>query len=232
MTGTGYFFFPVLVPVPVPVPVPDRSPRTSARHRPLLLGLTLLLATTLPAGEKDSRDKPRSGIQEGWGVPAFLVRDITGPHRDKQNVCYVCENGSLPVVLIFTREIDGDIAALVRAVGGALKGEKDASAFLVLLDDGDEKAAADKLRKLAAETGATFPLAVNDEGAKTLRSHKLDPTVKHTILVYRGKVVVRNFALDGIREADVKEIVSAARKNVAAFREGTGNSGRAGSTGT
>jgi hypothetical protein len=163
----------------------------------------------------DGKAKVLSGIQEGYGTPAFLVTDITGPARGKDPLCYVCENGNRPVVLILTREVDREVADLVRAVDGLVKGRNDAGAFLVLLDDRDEKASAAALRKLAADTGATIPLTLSYEGEKTIKSYKLDPRVKHTVLIYRTKTVVKNFALERIPEAAIREITEAARKVMA-----------------
>jgi hypothetical protein len=114
---------------------------------------------------------------------------------------------------VFTREIDKGLTGLVKEVESALKDKKNTTAFLVLQEK-DQKAASDKLNKLAAETKATFPLTVAEDGDKSPSGYDLDPKVKHTVLVYKNKKVVNNFALNEITEGDLKAIVEAAKKNM------------------
>jgi len=105
------------------------------------------------------------------------------------------------------------LTGLVKEVESALKDKKNTTAFLVLQEK-DQKAASDKLNKLAAETKATFPLTVAEDGDKSPSGYDLNPKVKHTILVYKDKKVVNNFALNEITEKDLKSIVEAAKKNM------------------
>jgi len=104
------------------------------------------------------------------------------------------------------------LTGLVKELGALLKDKKDAAAFLVLQDK-DQKGAAEKLDKLAAETKATFPLTVAMDGEKSPSGFDLNPKVKHTILVYKNKKVLSNFALNEITEKDLKAVVEAAKKN-------------------
>jgi hypothetical protein len=110
------------------------------------------------------------------------------------------------------------LTSLVKEIGETLKGKKNTAAFLVLQEK-DPKAASEKLNKLAAETKATFPLTVAEDGDKSPSGYDLNPKVKHTILVYKDKKVVSNFALNDIAEKDLKAIVEAAKKN---FEPGQG----------
>lgn len=103
---------------------------------------------------------------------------------------------------------------MVKAVDAAHKGHKNASAFLVLMDK-DEKAGKEKLKKLQAETGASFPLTVSKSGEKSPAGYEVSSDVKSTILVYKDKKVVNNFALNKIGESDIKAVVEAAKKNMA-----------------
>ena len=171
-----------------------------------IIGL-VACALTLPAAEKG-----KSGVAVGESVSPFEVKDITGPNKGKE-VCYVCQNGTRPVVLIFTRDVDKGVVSLVKAVDEAHKGKKDAGAFLVLLDK-DSKAGKEKIEKLQAEAKVSIPLTVNKLGEKSPEGYKLNPDVKNTILVYKDRKVVKNFALDAISEKDVKEIVEAAKHNM------------------
>lgn len=59
----------------------------------------VVLAGLLCAGEKPIK----SGCPVGGGVQPFEVLDVTGPNKGK-TLCYVCQNGTRPVTLIFARE--------------------------------------------------------------------------------------------------------------------------------
>ena len=175
----------------------------------MALALTFFAALVLQAGEKEKSCK--SGRQAGEQVSAFEVHDVTGPNKDK-TVCYVCQNGAKPVTIIFAREVTKELASLVKAVDGVQKTSKGSAAFVVLLDK-DEKAGAEKLKKLAVETGASIPLTVNKLGEKSPEGYDLNAEVKKTILVYKDKKVVSNFALNSLSEKDIQAIADAAKKN-------------------
>ncbi len=120
-----------------------------------LCASVLMLATAAFAGE---------GLEVGSGVGAFTVTDVTGPEAGK-SLCYRCRYGSQPVVSIFAREINDELATLVKNVDqvvGQNKGEKMA-AFVVLLSD-DPTAHEGDLKALAKEHGITnTPLTVFDD---------------------------------------------------------------------
>jgi hypothetical protein len=178
--------------------------------RAILTSVAVLLAVSLAVA--DDAKKAKSGCPVGGQVSPFEVHDVTGPNKGKE-VCYVCQNGARPVVLIFSRQVDKGVASLVKAVDEAHKGKKNAGAFLVLLEK-DQRAGEEKLAKLQAETGASIPLTVNKAGEKSPEGYSVNADVKNTILVYKDRKVVNNFALDSITEKDVKEIVEAAKKNM------------------
>ena len=177
--------------------------------KPYFSTCLVFLAGLLCAGEKQIK----SGCPVGEGVNPFEVLDVTGPNKGK-TLCYVCQNGARPVTLIFTREVNKELAGLVKAVDAVHKDQKKAGAFVVLLEK-DEKAGREKLAKLAAETGASIPLTVNKLGEKSPDGYGLSPDVKNTILIYKERKVVSNFALNAISEKDIKAIADAAKKNIA-----------------
>jgi len=111
------------------------------------------------------------------------------------------------------------LTGLVKEIGEALKDKKNTTAFLVLQEK-DQKAAAEKLNKLAAETKVTFPLTGAMDGDQSPSGYDLNPKVKHTILVYKDKKVVNNFALNEITEKDLKAIIEAAKKNMEPGKSG------------
>lgn len=175
-----------------------------------VLSLAAVVASLALLGA-DAPKGLKSGVQVGGKVGAFEVLDVTGPNKDKK-ICYVCQNGAKPVTIIFTREINKEVAALVKAVDAAQKDSKKGAAFLVLLDK-DAKAGAEKLKKLQAETGVSIPLTVNDAGEDSPKGYELAKDVKTTVLVYKEQKVVSNFALNAISEKEVAAIAEAAKKN-------------------
>jgi len=120
-----------------------------------LCASVLMLATAAFAGE---------GLKVGDEVGAFTVTDVTGPEAGK-SLCYRCRYGNQPVVSIFAREINDELATLVKNVDqvvGQNRGEKMA-AFVVLLSD-DPSAQEGALKALAKEHGITnTPLTVFDD---------------------------------------------------------------------
>ncbi len=75
---------------------------------------------------------------------------------------------------------------------------------MVLLSD--EKDSDSKLRKLAEKHKLKLALTINKTGKKAPKNFKINDKVKHTVLIYKGKRVKANFALNEITEDDVKEI--------------------------
>ena len=88
-------------------------------------------------------------LSVGDPVPAFLVRDITGPNQGK-TLCYRCKYGDRPVVTVFTRDVNDNVVALVKKVDEQVAANKDkkmASFLVVMTDDADATEA--KLAELA-----------------------------------------------------------------------------------
>ena len=46
-------------------------------------------------------EKVQSGLEKGASVPPFYVKDVTGPAKDGDELCYRCRFGGQPVVTIF-----------------------------------------------------------------------------------------------------------------------------------
>jgi hypothetical protein len=115
-------------------------------------------------------------------------------------------------VLVFAREIDKDLTGLVKELEKVVAASKKGVGFVVLMDD-DKKGAAEKLKKLAEkEKLKKIALTVNSTGKKSPKGHKVNPKVKHTIIVYEKKKVVHNFALNKVGADETKKVVAAAKK--------------------
>lgn len=76
-----------------------------------LILAALVMSMTSIAGAAELE----SGLKPGDSPPPFNVRDITGPKAGK-TLCYRCMYGARPVVTIFTRDIDENVANLIKEV--------------------------------------------------------------------------------------------------------------------
>ena len=109
------------------------------------------------------------GLAIGDHVPAFNVRDITGPNKGK-TLCYRCKFGDQPVVTVFTRDVNDSVVSLVKKVDAQVAANKDkkmASFVVVLTNDPDATEA--KLAEIAKKEGIKHvPLTVmeGDAGPK------------------------------------------------------------------
>ena len=159
-----------------------------------------------------------SGLKVGKSVPAFQVRDITGPNKGKQ-LCYRCAYGARPVVTIFAQKLDDNVTSLVKQLDGvvAKNEEKDMRAFVVFLTD-DADSLKPKLEELAEKEGISIPLTVAADGASGPRNYELNPDAKYTVMMWsKHKVVVNHAGKDDLNKAKVREIV----KDTAKVLEGS-----------
>ncbi len=125
-----------------------------------ILGLLALVGVAVAADD---------AISLGDRVPAFNVRDITGPSKGK-TLCYRCQYGDRPVVTVFTRSIDDSVVSLVKNVDAQVAANKDKkmASFVVLLTDNADEAEA-KLSEIAKKEGIkNVPLTIieGDAGPK------------------------------------------------------------------
>lgn len=107
-----------------------------------------------------------SGLQVGDYPGAYYVEDVTGPSAGEK-LCYRCRYGSRPVVNIFAREMNDNVAKLVQELDKVVGKNKDdgMSAFVVLLTDKPD-AAAKGLKASAGKLGIKHtPLTVFENSA-------------------------------------------------------------------
>ncbi len=120
----------------------------------------------------------------GAGVGAFTVTDVTGPNAGKA-LCYRCQFKDRPVVSIFTREVNDELAMLVKNIDqvvGKNQSEKMA-AFVVLLTD-DPEAEEGKLMAFAKKHGITnTPLTTFDD-KNGPPSYKLSKNADFTVMMW------------------------------------------------
>jgi hypothetical protein len=104
------------------------------------------------------------------------------------------------------------LTGLVKQVDKVVAGSKQGIAVVVLLDDKKDAAVA-KLKALREKNGLSkVALTVNGGGTKSPGGYKLNPAVKHTVLVYTKKKVLHNFATNTLSAAEAGQITAAAKK--------------------
>src|SRR5260221_12373855 len=107
-------------------PVSSRKEITSMKK---FSGIAAACLLTL-AGVTFAAEERKSGLPVGEQVPAFNVRDITGPSKGK-TLCYRCQYSDRPVVTVFTRELSDSVKDLVKKIDSQVdkNSEKKMAAF-------------------------------------------------------------------------------------------------------
>lgn len=174
-----------------------------------VLGVAVVLtASAVVAGDL------KSGPQPGDSVGAYTVEKCAGNPSDNvavgKNLCYRCMLGSKPVVMVFTRKADANLAALVKELDGTLPKHEDKklSAFVNLIGDKD----ADALKKTAKEFGEKtksehVAIVVPDDSENGPAGYKISPEAEVTVIIYRDGTVAANHAFEA-GKFDKKAITS------------------------
>ncbi|MBX3441474.1 MAG: hypothetical protein KF774_03645 [Planctomyces sp.] len=137
-----------------------------------------------------AEEKPEC-LAEGDSVAAFYVTDVTGPAAGEK-LCYRCRYGNRPVVSIFAREMNEEVAALVKEIDGVVGGnkEKKMAAFVVLLSDQPE-AQNDKLKAVAEKQQIKETPLTTFDGAAGPAEYKIAKEADITVMMWvDGKVKV------------------------------------------
>ncbi|MEK6258404.1 MAG: hypothetical protein AABP62_07260 [Planctomycetota bacterium] len=156
-------------------------------------------------------EKIESGLAKGTGVPAFNVKDVTGPNKDGDELCYRCRYGAQPVVTIFAKEMTDEVAALTKALDGVVAKNRDQkmAGFVVLMTDNAEKGAASL--KAAAEKNKIeqLPLTTFD-GTEGPKGYKINPKADITVMMWvESKVKVsQGFVKGDLSKEAIAKLVS------------------------
>ena len=137
-----------------------------------------------------------SGLKIGDAPGAFNVKDITGPNAGK-SLCYRCNYGARPVVSVFAREVNDNLASLIKQVDAVVEQNKDKkmAAFVVVLAEDADKLAP-KLEALAKQNGIkNVPLTIFD-GVAGPDSYNIAKGADVTVLMWNKMSVKANFALE------------------------------------
>lgn len=176
-----------------------------------LLSALLLSVSTLGV---QAEEPVCSGLQVGDQPGAFQVKDITGPNKGK-SLCYRCNYGSRPVVNVFAREVNDELARLIKEVDGVVgqHSDKKMAAFVVVLAE-DADRIAPQLEELAKKNNIkNVPLTIFDGDAGP-SDYKLAKDADVTVMMWNNSEVKANKALaKGQLNADaIKTIIGDTQK--------------------
>ncbi len=147
-----------------------------------LLGLAVAL--TLIPSVVSAEDAKSECLSVGSDVGAFYVTDVTGPNAGNQ-LCYRCQYKDRPVVSVFAREVNGELATLVKRIDDLVAQHSDEkmAAFVVVLSD-DPKSQEGKLKELAKAHGLkNTPLTTFDD-KQGPPSYKVSKDADFTVMMW------------------------------------------------
>lgn len=150
----------------------------------------------------------KSGLTVGESVAPYYVLDVTGPSAGEK-LCYRCQYSQRPVVNIFARDVDKNVAALIKKLDAQLSQKKDLRGFVTILTD-DTDAAERKLKNLADKEGIkNLPLTVF-EGKSGPSEYKISEDAEVTVLLWTRSQVKANhaFAKGELNEKGITAVVA------------------------
>lgn len=147
--------------------------------------LAVLVAAPAMAEEK------AECLAAGSKVSAFYVTDVTGPAAGEK-LCYRCRYGNRPVVSIFVRDVNEQVASLVKQVDAKVTENKEAgmAAFVVLMTENPE-ADAQKLKDLAAKQSIQNTPLTTFDGKAGPPEYKVGQASEVTVMMWnKGELKV------------------------------------------
>ena len=157
----------------------------------------------------------KSGPQAGESVGAFTVVKVTGNAndgvKDGEKLCYRCKMGNKPVVAVFARSSDTEIATLMKKLDSVSEksGDKNFVAYVNLL--GNDADVLKKSAKTLVKKSGTKNIAVvvPKDHVTGPSNYKLNPKADVTVLIYKKGTVAANHAVSGKLSSErIAQIVS------------------------
>ncbi len=148
-----------------------------------LVALATLVVASV--GFAVAAEKVQSGLEKGAKVPAFYVKDVTGPAKDGDELCYRCRYGNQPVVTIFAKEMTDEVAALTKELDSVVAKNRDQkmAGFVVLLADDPSKAEA-SLKKAAEKNKIEQLPLTTFKGTEGPKGYKINSKADVTVMMW------------------------------------------------
>lgn len=167
--------------------------------RPFMVCVALVSVSVLAiAGEKI-----QSGLEKGARVAAFNVKDVTGPAKDGDELCYRCRYGNQPVVAVFAKEMTDEVAALTKELDGVVAKNRDQkmAGFVVLMSNDPDKEAP-KLTKTAEKMKIEQLPLTTFKGTAGPDGYNINEKADVTVMMWvEGKIKVS----DGFKKGDLSK---------------------------
>lgn len=160
---------------------------------------------------KMSDEKPplKSGLKTGDEIRSFYTRAVTGPLMNK-SVCYVCRNGTRPVVMIVMRTMHADLNLLMKNIDRLVDRSRAQGlrGFGVLLSEDSIKATS-AVQTFAFDHKIGMPLTIAGETVAAAGFQNLPAEAAVTVVLYHKLKVVQSWSYRSgdLKSADVKAIV-------------------------
>ena len=153
----------------------------------------------------------QSGLEKGSAVPPFYVKDVTGPAKDGDELCYRCRYGAQPVVSIFTKEMTEEVAQLSKELDNVIAKNRDSkmAGFVVVMSDSPEKAAASLPKIAETHKISQMPLTTFN-GTDGPKGYKINSKADVTVMMWvEGKVKVsQGMSLSDLNKDSIAKLVS------------------------
>ena len=175
----------------------------------LLACVALVVASV---GLAVAAEKVQSGLEKGAKVPAFNVKDVTGPAKDGDELCYRCRYGNQPVVTIFAKEMTDEVAALTKELDGVVAKNRDQkmAGFMVLLTSDAEKGAPSLTKAAEKMKIQQLPLTISVDGVSGPKGYKLNEKADVTVMMWvEGTLKVsEGFTKGELTKAAISKLVT------------------------
>ena len=156
-------------------------------------------------------EKLESGLAKGAKVPAFNVKDVTGPNKDGDELCYRCRYGNQPVVTIFAKEMTEEVAALTKELDSVVAKNRDQkmAGFVVLISSDPAKAAA-SLEKTAKDKKIEQLPLTTFKGTTGPKGYNLNDKADVTVMMWVESTVKvsEGFNKGGLTKEAIAKLVA------------------------
>lgn len=152
-------------------------------------------------------EKVQSGLEKGAKVPAFYVKDVTGPAKDGEELCYRCRYGNQPVVTVFAKEMTDEVAALTKELDAVVAKNRDQKmAGFVVLMSSDPAKSVSSLEKAAKDKKIEQLPLTTFKGTEGPKGYKINEKADVTVMMWvEGTVKVS----EGFNKGDLtKETIA------------------------
>jgi len=163
-----------------------------------------------------------SGYQVGDSVGAMTVTKVAGNPLDGvpegKELCYRCRMGSRPVVMVFARTADANLAKLLKKLEEEIEEHQDAklTSFVNMLGTDVESLKKDTAEFVKVNGIERIAFVVPKEPKDGPAGYKISPDADLTVVCFKDGTVVANHALakGQLSEPKIDAIVKAACKMV------------------